>query len=93
MAKQQPNVVKEANARKPNDDPEYRDDNPDFYYTRQNPFGPYDRYRERPDGKLGQEYIEGFSTQKNIDQWSERASKNSYPSNPSVVPGTGRRGR
>jgi hypothetical protein len=90
MAKQ-PNVVREANAGRPNDDPQYREDNREFFYTSKNPLGPYQRYRERPYGNQGQQYIEGLSTQKNMDQWSNYAARNSGPK---IAPGTGnKRGR
>jgi hypothetical protein len=93
MAKQQPNVAKESGSRLRNDDPQYRDDNRDFYYGPKNVNGPYERYRARPNGPSTEPYIPGFSTQSNVDKWSERASKNSYPSNPSVAPGTGNKSR
>ncbi len=92
MAKQ-PNVVREANTGLPNEDRYRPAEDARNYYSERNPFGPYFEYRHRPDGAKGQEYIEGFSTQQNVDQWSERAARNSYGSHPSVAPGSGRRGK
>jgi hypothetical protein len=50
----------------------------DGYYSKSNPRGPYTG-TTRPDAPAdkGSDYIEGFGTQKNLDQWAERASRNS----------------
>lgn len=49
------------------------------YYSKSNPNGPYQAFRVRPRDDTPETYIEGFSTKRNIDQWSKRATANSYP--------------
>jgi hypothetical protein len=51
----------------------------DFYYSKSNPRGPYQAHRVVPRDDTPETYIEGFSTQKNIDKWAARSTANSYP--------------
>ena len=53
-------------------------------HSKRNPHGPY-KLRARPHEVSPHDHIEGFSTQKNIDKWSERATSNSGPH---IAPGT-----
>ena len=50
------------------------------YYSKQNPNGPYEKFRARPHGSNDKpgDFIEGFSTKRNIDAWSARATENSF---------------
>ena len=58
------------------------------YYSKKNPLGIYGKYRQRPRNDTPKTYIEGFSTQRNIDAWSKRATSNSGPS---IAPGLGKK--
>jgi hypothetical protein len=86
----QPNVVKESGSRLVNEDSQRPIEDRQNFYSRTNPNGPYQRYRERPYGMQGQEFIEGFSTRKNVDAWSNYASRNSGPK---IAPGLGSKSR
>jgi hypothetical protein len=92
MATKQPNVIGEAGKgpRFKNEDPQHPQSDKQAYYSASNPFGVYGAYRSRPDGAKGQQYLEGFSTQVNVDKWSQYAARNSGPK---VAPGTGNKSR
>ena len=44
------------------------------HYSKKNPHGPFAPYRYRPHETKKPEHIEGFSTKKNLDEWSRYAS-------------------
>jgi hypothetical protein len=49
----------------------------EFYYSKKNPMGPYGEKR-RPDAQpKPSNYMEGQSSKKNLDEWSQRATRNS----------------
>ena len=50
------------------------------YYSKKNPNGPYAN-KARPDGPApkASDFIEGQSTQKNLDQWADYAHRGSNP--------------
>jgi hypothetical protein len=59
------------------------------YYSKKNPRGPYTgTIRPGAAADKPSDYIEGFSTPKNIKEWAAYASKNSGPG---AAPGLGKK--